>query len=164
MHSIYTMISEQGKLNERTVTFHKSDGPYDMASQQYISSDKPTNPDCMCLVFATKLKSGNISEELKNDEGELKNQVKSMVTETVSGRIFNNLENKQLANDIVRNIRAILRTKNYRQNCSIGVIIADPELEYVDGMISSSYQKMLKMQVICKTYQFKVIVLIVFLP
>lgn len=161
---IYTMLSDSGKLARRSITLFKSDGLYDVAVQQYMAGDKSTNPDCICLVSATQLTSERVSDDMKDDKAAIKTEAKSIVTEAVTGKTLNEVENRKLANDIARDIKTMIKSKKYQSNCMIGVIIGDPELEYIDGVISTSNQDMLKIQVSYKTYQFNVSVLIVATP
>eukprot|EP00826_Nyctotherus_ovalis_P012265 TRINITY_DN13224_c0_g1_i7.p2 TRINITY_DN13224_c0_g1~~TRINITY_DN13224_c0_g1_i7.p2 ORF type:complete len:223 (+),score=75.44 TRINITY_DN13224_c0_g1_i7:245-913(+) len=161
---IYTMLSERGKLTRRTVSLYQSDGNYDSTVHQYMLAGKPTNPDCMCLVVAMKFRPGSVSAELKRDKENLRTEARNIVTKTLSGKTLNEVESKLLAKEIGTSIKDMIKSKKYPSNCAVGVVIADPDLNYKDGVISSSSQDMEKIQVSYKTSQFNVIVLIVAIP
>lgn len=161
---IYTMMSEHGKLGRRTVTIYKCDGDYDTIAHQYMAASKATSPDCMCLTSATKFRPGSVNAELKADKEKLRAEAKNIVMKAVTGKTLNEVENKALATDIAKAIKDMIKGKKYPSNVAIGVVIADPDLIYKDGVISSSKQDMEKIQVSYKTSQFNVIVLIVAIP
>ena len=161
---IYTMMAERGKLASRTVTLHKTDGPYDVVVQQCMLAGKPTSPDCICLVSAMKFRDTAVSKELKDDKEKIRSEAKNIVTKAISGKKLNQVEAKEVANEIARNIAKMIKEKKYPSNCAIGVIIADPDLQYKDGVISTTKQDMERIQVSFKTSQFNVIVLIVAIP
>jgi len=161
---IYTMFAERGKLSTRTVTLQKSEGPYDVAVQQFMAAGKPTSPDCLCLVSAMKFRDTAVSKELKDDRERIRNEARSIVVRVTSGKKLNEVEAKGMANEIASDIKKMIKEKKYPSNCVIGVIIADPDLQYKDGVIATSKQDMERIQVAYKTSQFNVIVLIVAIP